>query len=225
MDLLNPFLPKGPVEDHAYGNPIPAHVVYLKMASNFPPEAIQWVNRATWEGPLDIAWDNIDTDNVNGWAASRQPEKVQDFEQQIQAHDGNVEPSILIKDDDSPKSIIIDGHHRAIARHNLERPILGYVGRINPADRKAALETHTKQVHQGTDPQNKVSVNQLLDALDTFWYYREIGHPVNRREIFKALAALRDAGRAEFFLEREAAQFGWTLGQLDSPYLRSWLCD
>ena len=219
----NPFLPKGPVEDHGYGNPISSHQIYLKMANNFPPEAIQWVNRASWEGPVDVAWENIDTDSVKSWAASRQPEKVKDFEDKIKAHDGNVEPSVLIKDNDSPKSIIIDGHHRALARRNLNMPVLSYVGRIDPGDRQAALETHTHQIHQGSDPRNK-SVDELLAELDSLWFAREIGKQVSRRETYKVLASLRDAGRNEVFLSLAARDFGWTLTQLDSPALRALMC-
>lgn len=153
---LRDWLSKGEqAEDHGYGNPVDGHIIFLKMASNFPPEAIEWVKRATWEGPVDIAWDNIDTDGLKTWAAFKQPERVKEFEQKIRMHHGDIEPTIMIKDNDTPKSIIIDGHHRALARHNMNMPVLSYVGRINPADRKAAEETHSKQIHSGADPRNK----------------------------------------------------------------------
>lgn len=141
-------------EDHSYPSTIPAHIIYLQMASNFPPDAIEWVKRAKWQGPMDIPWEQVDIDDIKNWAASKQPERVKEFEQQIKAHGGDVKPSILIQDDDSPKSIVIDGHHRALARHNLGMPVLSYIGRIDPKDRMAAEETHSKQVHSGSDPKN-----------------------------------------------------------------------
>lgn len=148
------WLLKGPVDDHSYGNPVDPHHVYLQMTSNFPEPSIQWIKRARWQGPVDIPWEHIDTKDIKGWAASHQPEKVKEFETQIKAHHGDVKPSVLIQDNDTPKSIIIDGHHRAIARHNLNMPVLSYVGHIDPKDRQAAEETHSHQIHQGNDPRN-----------------------------------------------------------------------
>lgn len=157
-ESLRNWLCKGPVDDHSYGNPVDPHHVYLQMTSNFPEDSIQWIKRARWQGPVDLKWENIDTDDIKGWAASKQPGKVKEFEEQIKAHHGDVKPSVLIKDNDTPKSIIIDGHHRAVARHNLGMPVLSYVGHIDPKDRQAAEETHSKQIHQGASPQNKAAL-------------------------------------------------------------------
>ena len=161
----------GGPDDHSDPNPVPAHHIYLLMSANFPPKSIAWVNRARWVGPVEIPWERIDIDGIKTWAASHQPEKVKEFEEQIKAHKGDVKPSILIQDDDSTKAITVDGHHRALARHNLGMPILAYLGMIDPKDRKAAEETHSSQLHQGADPRNKVLsavekavLNEYLDS-------------------------------------------------------------
>jgi len=140
--------------DYSDPNPVDAEHVYVQMAKNFPPDAIQWVKRARWIGPVNIPWERIDDDDVESWAASHQPEKVKEFEDLIKSHSGHVAPSVTIQDNDSPKAIIIDGHHRALARKNLKMPVLSYVGMIDPKDRQAAEETHSKQIHSGSDPKN-----------------------------------------------------------------------
>ena len=145
---------RGGPEDHSDPNPVSAHHVYLLMSSNFPPDAIDWVKRARWVGPVNIPWERIDTHDLKSWAAYKQPGRVKEFEQMIRAHKGNVKPSILIQDDDSPKAIIIDGHHRGLAHRNMGQPVLSYLGIIDPKDRAAAEQTHSKQIHSGTDPKN-----------------------------------------------------------------------
>jgi hypothetical protein len=143
------------VSDFNDPNPVDAEHVYLLMAKNFPAEAIQWVKRAHWIGPVWIPWDRVDQDDRDKWAASHQPEKVKEFENAMKEHSGHVAPSILVQEPKSPKAFIVDGHHRALARENLKQKVLSYVGNINPKDRMAALETHTKQIHQGSDPGNR----------------------------------------------------------------------
>jgi len=145
---------RGGPGDYSDPNPVDAEHVYVQMARNFPPEAIQWIKRARWIGPVNLPWDRIDSDDVESWAASHQPEKVGEFVKLIRAHAGHVAPSVAIQDNDSPKAIIIDGHHRALARKKLGMPVLCYVGLIDPRDRQAAEETHARQIHSGSDPKN-----------------------------------------------------------------------
>jgi hypothetical protein len=144
----------GGPSDFRDANPVDAEHIYDQMAKNFPPDAIEWVKRAHWLGPMNIPWARIDSDDVQSWAASHQPDKVKEFERLIQAHGGHVAPSVVIQDDDSPKAIIIDGHHRALARKNLNMDVLAYIGVIDRKDRKEAEETHSQQIHQGADPRN-----------------------------------------------------------------------
>jgi len=223
----NPFEPSilKDAADFTDANPVEAEHVYLLMSKNFPPDSIAWVKRAKWIGPIWVPWDRVDTDDKDKWAAASQPEKVHEFEQQMKAHSGHVAPSILVQEPNSQKAFIVDGHHRALAHENLKQKVLAYIGNIEPKDRLAAEETHTHQVHQGADPENKNAlIDALLTKLDGFWYRREIGKPVQRKEVFKVLADLRDAGRNEQLLSMQARDFGWSVEQLDSPELRSWLC-
>jgi ParB-like nuclease family protein len=221
----SPFEPsvRKDAADFTDANPVEAEHVYLQLSKNFPPDAISWVKKAKWIGPIWVPWDRVDQQDRKEWAASKQPERVKEFEQQIKAHAGHVAPSVMVQEPNSQKAFIVDGHHRALARENLGQKVLAYIGNIDPKDRMAAEETHSHQIHSGTDPQNK-DIEELLVKLEGFWYRREIGLPVYRREVYKVLADLRDAGRDERLLSLQAKDFGWDLGQIDNPVLRSWLC-
>jgi hypothetical protein len=53
----------------------------------------------------------------------------------------------------------VDGHHRALAREELKQPVLAYIGTVNSAeDYQSATQTHSSQLHSGSDPQNKSRV-------------------------------------------------------------------
>lgn len=149
--------PERDAADLSVESPVAGEHVYVQMAANFPPEAIAWIRRATWVGPVEVPWDQIDTEGKRTWAASHQPGKVASFKKQIKAHDGHVGPSILVREK-TGKSFIVDGHHRALARESLGLPVLAYVGTVSSREDYAeATETHSSQIHQGSDPQNKVA--------------------------------------------------------------------
>lgn len=152
--LADPDKPGGP-SDYSDPSPVNAEHVMNLMRSNFPEDAIQWVMRARWMGPVQIPWERIDKDAIDSWAASHQQGAVNRFAKDIKAGTGHTNPSVLIQDNDSPKAIIVDGHHRALAHHKLGQPVLAYLGSIDPADRQAAEETHSKQQHSGQDPENR----------------------------------------------------------------------
>lgn len=128
-------------------------VVYNQLAQNYPPDSIGWVKRAEWRGPYLVSWDLIDHDDMDSWAASHQPERVDQFADKIEAGE-RVNPVVLVSDPDG-NYIDVDGHHRALAYHKLSRPVRAWVGIIDPADRHAMEETHLDQVHEGASLLNK----------------------------------------------------------------------
>ena len=58
-DLADPKKPGGP-SDYSDPNPVNAEHVMNMMRSNFPEEAIQWVMRARWIGPINVPWNRIE---------------------------------------------------------------------------------------------------------------------------------------------------------------------
>ena len=130
--------------------------VFSQLSENYPPDSIAWVLRATWRGPYLVPWDKIDHDDMDEWAASHQPERVDHFARKIENGD-DVNPVILVADPDG-NYIDVDGHHRALAYHKLGRLVRAWVGQIGSAeDRHAMEETHLDQVHEGASKLNKAS--------------------------------------------------------------------
>lgn len=136
-------------------NPVDAEHVYSLMSKNFPAAALGWVRNATWIGPVNVPWDRIDSDDQDRWAASHQPDKVEDFVSQIREHSGHVRPAILIHHPDHPRAVIVDGHHRALAHKKLGMPVRAYIGTPRPGDLQQAFETHSSQIHQGDSEENR----------------------------------------------------------------------
>ena len=81
----------------------------------------------------------------------------------------------MVQSPENPKAIVIDGHHRYLAYRKLGRPVKAYVGmtdKITPA----MLETHSSQLHQGSDPANKSAGSRTsAEVLREYWTHE--GHP------------------------------------------------
>jgi hypothetical protein len=74
------------------------------------------------------------------------------------------------------EAFIVDGHHRAKARRKLGKPVLAYVGNIDPRDREAAEQTHSSQDHHGGDPANK---GGNAETLREYWTHEAHGGPTD----------------------------------------------
>lgn len=123
------------------------------MRRNFPESALIWVRRASWIGPVKVPLDAINFENVDSWAASHQPERVQRFTDKL--NDGEkLNPIVVVSTAGGSKLSIVDGHHRALAYHAAGKTPVAYVGTVDPDDHDW-VETHTYQRHQGDDPANK----------------------------------------------------------------------
>jgi hypothetical protein len=128
------------------------------MESNFPDTALGWVKHSTWAGPVHVPWDRVDDDDIGSWAAAHQEDAVDRFAAEIARGGRHTEPSILVHQANHPdgREKIIDGHHRALARHfKLGKPVLAYVGTVPARWMQQAMETHSSQLHSGGDPANK----------------------------------------------------------------------
>lgn len=112
------------------------------MHGDYPPEAIEWVRDAQWEGPTRVSLDQIDYSNSSNWYAAEEPDKISGQSQQIA--DGWEKPMVLVKKPSMDKLMIIDGHHRALAYKHLEKSALAYVG-VVPEDEGPWDDTHDAQ--------------------------------------------------------------------------------
>ena len=144
--------PTGKAAD-AGGKPVDASIVYERMSGNFPDSAIGWVRRASWR-LCEVPWEQVNDDDISSWAASHEPQAVARDAREIEAGESE-KPGVLIRRPGAKRLDIIDGHHHALGRRKLGRPVLAYVGDVAAGDVEAALETHSSQVHSGSDPRNK----------------------------------------------------------------------
>lgn len=159
-------------------NPVEWRHVYALMESNFPDSALEWVKHSTWTGPVNVPWSRVDDDDLDSWAAAGQPGAVQRFAKEIARGGQHTEPSILAHQANHPdgREIIIDGHHRAMARHfKLGKPVLAYVGTVPQRWMAQALQTHSSQVHSGSDPANKGDAETLRE----YWTHEAHGGPTH----------------------------------------------
>lgn len=128
------------------------------MSGNFPPEALTWVDDATWTGPVDVPMSEIDFDDEDSWAAAHQSDRVAHFKDRINA--GNPpHPVILVTVPGDNRKKVVDGHHRVLAYKALNKPVPAYVGKVTNGD-DSWEETHSSQVHQGTNEANKGKVSK-----------------------------------------------------------------
>lgn len=127
--------------------------VHELMSRNFPADAISWVLDIEWTGPRDVPLDHVDFDDEDSWAAHHQPAKVGAFVRQIKAGDAP-NPAIMVQTDSQDELHVVDGHHRTMAYQKLNKPVPAYVGFV-PNDDERWKETHSSQLHQGSDSANK----------------------------------------------------------------------
>ncbi len=133
---------------------VPASVVYEQMRKNFPPEALAWVRKVRWVGPVEMPLDLIDWSGEKTWAADHEKSRVTHFARRLKAGK-KVDPSVMVVRPGHVRARIIDGHHRSLACKRIGWPSRAYVGYITDTTAEDAWQTHSSQIHQGNDPQNK----------------------------------------------------------------------
>lgn len=136
-------------------NPVEAEHVYNQLLGNYPPEAIKWVKKARWIGPVEVPLDRVDTDDADSWAASHQPERVEHFAKKLKKGE-DVNPAVSVQEPGENRIKVIDGHHRYLGSVKAGTKFHTYIGFVD-SDGGPWDETHTYQFHQGADAQNKAA--------------------------------------------------------------------
>ena len=133
---------------------VKASVVYRQMRENFPAEALGWVKKTRWVGPVELPIKLADFANSKEWAAHHQQGKVDSFARRIEAG-GKVNPIIGIVKPGHNHVRIPDGRHRASACKKLGRPVPAYVGFVDTSGSHPSDKVYLYQEHSGDDPANK----------------------------------------------------------------------
>lgn len=138
---------------------IPVHpsvscdVISEQLSKNYPPDSISWVKSARWTGPVGLDHSLINLSSESTWAADHEPAKVEAFKERIQSGD-DPKPAVGVLEPGDSQVQIIDGHHRTLAYLSLGLPVRVFIGRVNKHN-GPWNETHSFQVHQGSDSANK----------------------------------------------------------------------
>jgi 8-oxo-dGTP pyrophosphatase MutT (NUDIX family) len=137
-------------------NPVEGEHVYNQLLHNYPPKAIEWVKdpRIHWIGPVEIPLARVNTSDESSWAASHEAAAVRRFAREMKAGTGHTNPVVMVQKPGESKTEVIDGHHRYLACRLLHWPCKSYVGFLPRADGPWD-ETHSLQIHSGSDPANK----------------------------------------------------------------------
>lgn len=118
--------------------------VYQQLADRFPKEAIAWVKLIRWDPASKIPLNEFDTADEQSWAAYRAPDhvarEVQDYK------DGKNDPIVgVVGPGPTDQILIIDGHHRYLAREKMDKnTVLSYIGHV-PRDEGPWKYTHLSQ--------------------------------------------------------------------------------
>lgn len=118
--------------------------VYKQLDKRFPKSAIAWVKLIQWDPAAKIDMGDFDTADEQSWAAFRAPDHVQREVEQYEQ--GGNDPIIGVKGPGKNAPIlIIDGHHRYLAREKMNKgKVLAYVGHV-PSDEGPWSYTHLSQ--------------------------------------------------------------------------------
>lgn len=171
LDLLHAALrKKKPIDP----DNVTAAQVYTQLLRNFPPKAIAWVKDCRWIGPIQVPLDQFDTQDREKWAASHQPERVQHFADKLKAGKP-VHPIVAVKEPGQDTLIIVDGHHRYGGAELAKQKADTYIGLVDH-DGGPWDETHSAQLHQGSDQANK-SHGHGGDAETLREYWTHEDHP------------------------------------------------
>jgi SPP1 gp7 family putative phage head morphogenesis protein len=124
--------------------------VYQQLLPDYPAHAIGWVRSAEWTGPVQVPVQQVNY-TPEKWAAGHEPAKVDEFKRKIKAQlaaGREPKPAVLIDRPDTDRGthlIVIDGHHHAMAYHELGEPIHAYVGKVDLATARVAERSHEYQ--------------------------------------------------------------------------------
>jgi len=125
------------------GSPLDAkHSVLAQVADDFPPHATEWIRNIPWDGPVRVPLSSVDYSNKEHWKAWGDDEKIEKFKKKIRQ--GWHKEVILVDRPGARTMMVVDGHHRALAYRDLNKPIVAYVGHA-PALKGAWDEFHSSQ--------------------------------------------------------------------------------
>lgn len=120
--------------------------VYDMLEEDYPENAISWVKKAKWQGPMVVPLSTIDFSNEKNWSASKKEDQdhVNDFVKEI-SNDAFVKPIVLVNEPNNKKLLAVDGRHRLLAYKKLRLDPMAYVGTVDEIEENTYNNMHGKQ--------------------------------------------------------------------------------
>lgn len=100
-----------------------------QLHGDYDTAARQWIQSCHWTGPERVSLDRVDFSKKDSWRASKEPDRVKKFRKRILG--GWEKPIILVDRPGKPRLMVADGHHRALAYLDADRPVLAYVAHVD----------------------------------------------------------------------------------------------
>ena len=108
-------------------NPVEPEHVQNVLLDRYPSDALSWIPKMRWIGPVGIPQDRIDYSDEDSWAAIHDKKRVKHFARRLEAGD-ELPPAVAVQKPGDAKVTVVDGRHRALAERKLKRPLRCYVG-------------------------------------------------------------------------------------------------
>jgi hypothetical protein len=105
-------------------------VVYDLLKGDYKEKDIQFVLGVNWQGPVETPLASIDYKNKENWEAYERTDKIEEFVSRVK-DEGWSKPIILVNEaSNNNKMTILDGHTRALAYLEMNKPIPAYIGQV-----------------------------------------------------------------------------------------------
>ena len=108
-------------------NPVEPEHVQNVLLDRYPSDALSWIPKMRWIGPVGIPQDRIDYSDEDSWTAIHDKKRVKHFARRLEAGD-ELPPAVAVQKPGDAKITVVDGRHRALAERKLKRPLRCYVG-------------------------------------------------------------------------------------------------
>jgi hypothetical protein len=120
---LNPAQFSPPGDDQAKA------ALHKQLKGDFPRRAREWLDdpAITVDAPARVAADDVDWSDYSDWEAARQLKEVRKIAKDKKVAKGGGKPSVMVATPGADDLDIIDGHHHALARVDLQQDPLAYV--------------------------------------------------------------------------------------------------
>lgn len=108
--------------------------VARQLSADYPENTLAWVKKLAWDGPKEIALDQVDYSNRKSWNAWHEPERVAKMAHKIEKRSEQgrrIKPVVLVDTPGKSKLKVVDGHHRALAYQRTDRPVWGYTAKVS----------------------------------------------------------------------------------------------